>query len=57
MANASPNARGPNATHISLARVGVALGPQGILGTNMLVSATQKSCVGGIALNTNPQFE
>ena len=73
MANASPNARTPNATYIPPARVrlvlgikgshwalltrvghywlalGVALGPQGFLDINMLVLATRKSRVGGIA--------
>ena len=30
MANASPKARGPNATYIPPARVGLALGPWGL---------------------------
>ena len=34
---------------VVLGKLGVALSPQGFLGTNMLVSATQKSRVGGIA--------
>ena len=54
MANVSPNARGANATYISLARFGLALGPWGFaLGlrgfseTNMLVLATRTSHIGG----------
>ena len=68
MANASPNARGPNATYIPPVHVGVelgvyvialgklrvALGPQEFLDTNMLVSATRKSRVGGIAQSESP---
>ena len=72
MANVSFNLRGPNATYIPPAHVGLALGlwgltlgegcfalgPRGVLVgsvrvfgyyTNMLVSAMQKSRVGGIA--------
>ena len=63
MANVNRKARGPNATYIPLTRVGgcigcagvrvgcagFALGAREFLDTNMFVTATQKSRVGGIA--------
>ena len=45
MTNASPNVRGPNATYIPPAMLGLwgfALGPRGFFDTNMLVSANAK---------------
>ena len=61
MAKVNPNSRGPNATYIPPSRVGLTLGPLGFafgplgfLDTNMLVSATQKSRVGGTAQREPP---
>ena len=54
MANASPNAREPNATiyhllalGLALGHLGFALGPRGFLDTNMLVSVTRNHRDGG----------
>ena len=68
MTNVSPNARGPTATYIAPACVGLALdpwifvlglwrfrlGPRGFSDTNMSVSATQKSRVGRITPTQGP---
>ena len=68
MANMSPNARGPTQPIFHWLVLGVALGEQGFalyvwgfalgargcLDTNMLVSATRNSCVGGIAQREYP---
>ena len=48
--------RWPSLTHTGhyWLELGVALGLQGFLDSNMLVSATQKSRIGGIALHEPP---
>ena len=63
MVNASHNMRGPNATYVPPARVGlalgqwgIALGPRGFSDTNMLVFATQKSRIWGITQRKDPTW-